>query len=509
MFLDPHYLVDREREDDGAGMSESSTSSSHFSRASTRPSPLTPDSPTLPTPASGDFLSMQTFAAVHGLVVSLGEAQRERQGEELKLTDVMAAQRSYAAEARERVRERSAGSQKLLDLNANEGENADDVDMDMFEEALLARRAREDPAGIGLEHGSSFVYGTNEMRAQDKRITLSASPPPPLSPSTHAFGALHEQRISSGPGHVAFLNSPKDDQMDHEARYDRSEKREARTRSQQGLAAAGFLVNEPRQRSPRVHSAIQAGLSPTRSKFANAPPSPFSLSFTASTDTSSQQSLPKHHLHVQVNQTKTHAYAQDQGPPSPLPFTNFTTRALDPRDKTPTPVTTTITVEKASSGGSLFSKFRKRAANDTVRSPTPTAASAGSTPLSLTFSGTSSGSGSVPASATQPGFNLTPTPSNFNSDALVYPPTRPLSPKSAKAEAKRRKKEEEKARLEALALQFKQGRQKNAAMGDMASVAGAASIMSGSSGERRRLANEWVEESKCMYGGIGASWGGL
>ena len=75
--------------------------------------------------------------------------------------------------------------------------------------------------------------------------------------------------------------------------------------------------------------------------------------------------------------------------------------------------------------------------------------------------------------------------------------------KAAKAEEKKRKKAEEKAKLEALAAQFSQQRAR-AQSKDQASV-----VSSGSS-ERRRAANEWVEDSSGMYGAGGVQvWGGL
>ena len=72
--------------------------------------------------------------------------------------------------------------------------------------------------------------------------------------------------------------------------------------------------------------------------------------------------------------------------------------------------------------------------------------------------------------------------------------------------------------MQALALQFSQGRSKNSAhqQQDVASLigSGGGSVLSGvssGSAERRKMANEWVEDSKCMYGagGIVSSWGGL
>lgn len=490
------------------GLSESSTSSSYRSQTSMRPSPITPDSPTLSTPAMSEIGAMESFASVHGLVLSLGQAQREREKEKLRHADVHTIQRSYAAEARVKVRERTG----MNPVTESDKETSDDVDMDMFEEALLARRRNADvhlgfgELGAGLEGGKV---------KKDRRISLSAAPHPPLSPSTHPFSSQHEYSNPGSPRRVAFVGSPKDDQMMHEARYNRSETRQAKAESRQGLAAAGFVINDAKPMSPRMLSPVQTGLSPTRSKFAHAPPSPLSLSHSISTDTSSSapmHSPPKRNLSMSIQQTKTYA-RQDTGLPSPLPFSNFAiTRELDPRDKTPTPVTTTITVEKGT-GSSLFSKLRKKSNND-ARPSTPTVGNTAS-PLSITFSNNStnsgSGSGSNPNSSSR--FSLTPTPTP-QAPVGGYPGARSLSPKSAKAEAKRRKKEEEKARLEALALQFSQNRKKiNIAAGgnDSVSIVGSGSVFSGSSGEKRRIANEWVEESKCMYGagGIVSSWGGL
>ena len=62
----------------------------------------------------------------------------------------------------------------------------------------------------------------------------------------------------------------------------------------------------------------------------------------------------------------------------------------------------------------------------------------------------------------------------------------------------KQKKAEEKARLEKLAEQFSAGRQKGSATGDVTSV-----ISSSGSSERRRAANEWIEDSVGMYGNMG------
>lgn len=73
--------------------------------------------------------------------------------------------------------------------------------------------------------------------------------------------------------------------------------------------------------------------------------------------------------------------------------------------------------------------------------------------------------------------------------------------KAQKEEAKRRKKQEEKERLERLAESLKA---KKTAKKD------AGSVFSSSSSEiqRRKQANEWLDQSDGMYGAVGG-WGGL
>lgn len=77
--------------------------------------------------------------------------------------------------------------------------------------------------------------------------------------------------------------------------------------------------------------------------------------------------------------------------------------------------------------------------------------------------------------------------------------------KAAKAEEKRRKKEEERRKLEQLALQLKATHPKAPRPGPKDGH----STLSGSSEERRRQANKWMEETDGLYGGAINTWGGL
>lgn len=76
-----------------------------------------------------------------------------------------------------------------------------------------------------------------------------------------------------------------------------------------------------------------------------------------------------------------------------------------------------------------------------------------------------------------------------------------LAPLNAKKAEKRRRKAEERARLEALAAQFAAGRTKGR---------DGVSVTSSGSSEKRRAANEWLEESGGMYSASGiGGWAGL
>ena len=75
-----------------------------------------------------------------------------------------------------------------------------------------------------------------------------------------------------------------------------------------------------------------------------------------------------------------------------------------------------------------------------------------------------------------------------------------LSSKATKAMEKNRRKEEQKRKLEQLAEQLKAGNKKGQ---------DGLSFTSSSSGEQRKAANHWIEETDGMYGGSINSWGGL
>lgn len=104
----------------------------------------------------------------------------------------------------------------------------------------------------------------------------------------------------------------------------------------------------------------------------------------------------------------------------------------------------------------------------------------------------------------QPPPSLLSTSTASSEDPSMWSDARDVK-KAAKAEEKRRKKDEERRRIEQLALQLK------------ASAPGAPrpgpkdghSTLSGSSEERRRQANKWMEETDGLYGGAINTWGGL
>ena len=78
------------------------------------------------------------------------------------------------------------------------------------------------------------------------------------------------------------------------------------------------------------------------------------------------------------------------------------------------------------------------------------------------------------------------------------PPSRETE--APKAMEKNRRKEEQKRKLEQLAEQLKAGNKKGQ---------DGLSFTSSSSGEQRKAANHWIEETDGMYGGSLNSWGGL
>lgn len=111
---------------------------------------------------------------------------------------------------------------------------------------------------------------------------------------------------------------------------------------------------------------------------------------------------------------------------------------------------------------------------------------------------------SAESSKKQPAPSLLSTSTASSEDPSMWSDARDVK-KASKAEEKRRKKDEERRRIEQLALQLK------------ASAPGAPrpgpkdghSTLSGSSEERRRQANKWLEETDGLYGGAINTWGGL
>jgi len=75
-----------------------------------------------------------------------------------------------------------------------------------------------------------------------------------------------------------------------------------------------------------------------------------------------------------------------------------------------------------------------------------------------------------------------------------------LSTKATRALEKNKRKEEQKRKLEQLAEQLKAGNKKGQ---------DGLSFVTSSSGEQRKAANHWIEETDGMYGGNLTSWGGL
>ncbi|KLO16761.1 hypothetical protein SCHPADRAFT_199163 [Schizopora paradoxa] len=96
-----------------------------------------------------------------------------------------------------------------------------------------------------------------------------------------------------------------------------------------------------------------------------------------------------------------------------------------------------------------------------------------------------------PSTPTSPSLPWTPSMESGDSQ---------LSSKAAKAMEKNRRKEEQKRKLEQLAEQLKAGNKKGQ---------DGLSFTSSSSGEQRKAANHWIEETDGMYGGSINSWGGL
>ncbi|EJC99053.1 uncharacterized protein FOMMEDRAFT_161281 [Fomitiporia mediterranea MF3/22] len=154
----------------------------------------------------------------------------------------------------------------------------------------------------------------------------------------------------------------------------------------------------------------------------------------------------------------------------------------------------TRSISSSSGGGGFFSRARFRSNKKSQPSLVPTTPTPPNT-LAHAHSIASFDHRAVP---------FTPAiPTEWHVGAVPSPRENPREvKKAAKAEEKRRKKAEEKARREALAAQFSQARKK-------CKDGKSASSMTGSS-ERRRGANDWLEETDGMYGSANlTSWGGL
>lgn len=193
-------------------------------------------------------------------------------------------------------------------------------------------------------------------------------------------------------------------------------------------------------------------------------------------------------------QHHAHAHAHPQPPPSPLSpepdspaVSLFSDTLSNPRSPDATSPSET---RHTSFTRSLFSRSSKstKSTKSSNLTPAPTqTASKKPPPPSLLSSSTVS---SADADA--------------DTDPSMWSDARDVK-KAAKAAEKRRKKDAERARIEQLALQLK------------ASAPGALrpgardghSTLSGSSEERRRQANKWLEETDGLYGGAINTWGGL
>lgn len=145
------------------------------------------------------------------------------------------------------------------------------------------------------------------------------------------------------------------------------------------------------------------------------------------------------------------------------------------------------------------------------RSPDAASASASETRHTSFTRSLFSRSSKSAKSATAAGSKKAPPPSLLSSstassadadaDPSMWSDARDVK-KAAKAAEKRRKKDAERARIEQLALQLK-------ASAPRAGAKDGHSTLSGSSEERRRQANKWLEETDGLYGGAINTWGGL
>ncbi|KAL5524836.1 hypothetical protein ACEPAF_9982 [Sanghuangporus sanghuang] len=337
------------------------------------------------------------------------------------------------------------------------------------------------PAGEDTPHQTSFnSYGVSEPNSSDE-ITLTRqgstnkyqpiSSPSPLSPSAPSMriASSQDSRMSTSTNHSIATAS---------------------TSSVMFGRLNGFGVTRPRSNSYAY--AHVDGYNNENVQFVDIV-EPESEGRTGWTDIR----LPRDGL--MITDAKAPQYRTLHKSPTPTSSPPGTANGPPPSPNTLTfaasvnsGLSSDIMEKRASGGrrspiGGGFFKSRIKSKKMNGQTPSP-----GDSPLSPTF-------GNTNRTIYQPSIN-----GSVDNASIVsgWADVRDIK-KAAKAEEKRRKKAEEKAKLEALAAQFSQHRAKTQQKDGM-------SVVSGGSSERRRAANEWVEDSAGMYGaGSIAVWGGL
>lgn len=194
----------------------------------------------------------------------------------------------------------------------------------------------------------------------------------------------------------------------------------------------------------------------------------------------------------------SHAHAQPHPPPSPLsaePDSPAVSLFSDTHSNPRSPDATSPSETRHTSfTRSLFSRSSKSTKSTKSSNLTPAPAPAP----------TQTASKKPPPPSLLSSSTVSSADADADTDPSMWSDARDVK-KAAKAAEKRRKKDAERARIEQLALQLK------------ASAPGALrpgardghSTLSGSSEERRRQANKWLEETDGLYGGAINTWGGL
>lgn len=199
-------------------------------------------------------------------------------------------------------------------------------------------------------------------------------------------------------------------------------------------------------------------------------------------------------------QHHAHALAHPQPPPSPLspePDSPAVSLFSDTHSNPRSPDATSPSETRHTSfTRSLFSRSSKSTKSTKSSNLTPAPAPAPAPTLTA--------SKKPPPPSLLSSSTVSSADADADTDPSMWSDARDVK-KAAKAAEKRRKKDAERARIEQLALQLK------------ASAPGALrpgardghSTLSGSSEERRRQANKWLEETDGLYGGAINTWGGL